>query len=181
MNINTSILRVMLLGGATFLGACTEEPPPRSVQEFVDNPQFLEAAVVRCSRNRAETRYEAECINARQAASVIEAREERKRREALDAISQQKRDALRQNLRAAEEARRRAAELEALRKEAEYLAQFGDSRDPDTGRGDTNSKGNEPGAVVPAPAENEAPLSGPVPAEPPPAIEDGNGALVKQQ
>jgi len=74
---------------------CSPEPPPRSVQEFVDNPILLEAAMVRCAQNRAETRYDAECVNARQAVSLVEAREERARREALEAQSARKREALR--------------------------------------------------------------------------------------
>ena len=48
-----------LFGGLALVAGCAEPPPPRSVQEFVDNPLVLEAALVRCSRNRSETRYEA--------------------------------------------------------------------------------------------------------------------------
>ncbi len=105
---------------------CSEEPAPRTVDEYLDNPQFLEAAVVRCARNRSRTRYDVECVNARQAVSMIEAREERSRRDKLEAQSESKRDALRRTQYAASEARRRAAEIIRLQEEAEYLAQFGE-------------------------------------------------------
>ena len=105
---------------------CSEEPVPRTVDEYLDNPPFLEAAVVRCARNRSGTRYDVECVNARQAVSMIEAREERSRRDTLEAQSESKRDALRRTQYAASEARRRAVEIIRLQEEAEYLAQFGE-------------------------------------------------------
>ncbi len=116
----------MLFCSMWLSAGCSDEPEPRSVREYVDNPQFLEAAVVRCARNRSQTRYDAECVNARQAVSVIEAREERSRRDELEAQSKSKRDALRRTHIAASEARRRAAEMIRLQEEAEYLAQFGE-------------------------------------------------------
>ena len=55
------ILRaIILMGGLALVAGCAKPPPPRSVQEFVDNPLVLEAALVRCSRNRSETRYDSE-------------------------------------------------------------------------------------------------------------------------
>ena len=149
------ILRVtVLLGGLALVAGCAEPPPPRSVQEFVDNPLVLEAALVRCSRNRAETRYEAECVNAREANKIIAAREEAKRRAEFEAQSERKRQALRRAQEAAAEARRRAAEAERRREEAAYLAQFGQLppaageqvQEPDTG--------NVPIVVLPEPAED---------------------------
>ena len=147
------ILRVtVLLGGLALVAGCAEPPPPRSVQEFVDNPLVLEAALVRCSRNRAETRYEAECFNAREANKIIAAREDATRRAEFEAQSERKRQALRRAQEAAAEARRRAAEAERRREEAAYLAQFGQLppaaaeqvQEPDTG--------NVPIAVLPEPA-----------------------------
>jgi len=131
------------------LAGCAEEPPPRSVTEFVENPMMLEAAMVRCSQDRAKTRYDAECVNARQAVSRIQAKEEAEARAALEARSESKRAALRRTQAAAAEARRRAAEQQRLREEAEYLAQFGvlpPSAETTTGPRD---EGNLPIAVVP--------------------------------
>ncbi|MGI9272678.1 MAG: EexN family lipoprotein [Woeseiaceae bacterium] len=141
-------ITLTLLGGALFFSGCSQEQPARTVQEFLDSPQFLEAAVVRCSQNRAETRYDTECVNARQAVSLIEAREERARRERLEQQSESKRDALRRTQRAASEARRRAAEQEQLRKEAEYLAQFGEVPPTEANTGQTELEANVPGAVI---------------------------------
>ncbi|MDH4126185.1 MAG: EexN family lipoprotein [Gammaproteobacteria bacterium] len=140
---------LLLCSAFTVQGCGPDHGEARSVQEFLDNPLFLEAAVVRCSQNRSETRYAAECVNARQAVSIIEAREERARRDLLEAESELKRDALRRTQAAAAEARRRAAEAEQLRKEAEYLAQFGITPPPATDS-DEPLKANVPGAVIPA-------------------------------
>jgi hypothetical protein len=115
----------LIIGGLGLLAACSEDPPPRSVTEFIEKPLMLEAAMVRCLQDRVGTRYDAECVNARQAAQLIEAREDRSRRDELEARSLHKRQALRRTQSAAIEARRRALENERLRTDAEYVAQFG--------------------------------------------------------
>lgn len=143
----------LLLCGLFVLGACVKEVPPRSVQEFLSDPNSLEAAVVRCSQNRSQSRYEAECVNARQAIAIMEAKEDRARRDAFEAESNKKRQALRRTQQAAAEARRRAAEAERLRKEAAYLAQFGELPPADNTNENVDEAAlNAPGAVIPAPA-----------------------------
>ena len=124
---------VSLLCGTALLAACGGEPKPRSVAELLEDPIALEAAVVRCAQNRSETRYEAECVNARQAVSILEAREDRERAAAFEQESQRKREALRRTQAAAAEARRRAAEAEQRRREAEYVAQFDETLPADAG------------------------------------------------
>lgn len=146
---------IMTFVGIGLLAGCEEERPARSTSEFIENPIMLEAAIVRCSRDRTATRYDAECINARQAIRTIEAEKEAARRIEHDARSESKRQALRRAQEAAAQARRRAAESERLREEAEYLAQFGvplpvedreTAEDPDIG--------NTPLAVVPEGSES---------------------------
>ncbi len=137
---------ILLLVAVFVAAGCSKEPPPRSVTEFVANELLLEAALVRCTQNRSEMRYDPECINAREAANVIEAREVEEHRAELDAQSEAKREALRQTQEAAAQARRRAAENQRRREEAEYLAQFGD-----VPAGETSSAelaGNMPGVVI---------------------------------
>ena len=56
-----------VLCGLAVLYGCAEEAPPPSVHQYLDDPIALEAAVVRCAANRSESRYEAACVNARQA------------------------------------------------------------------------------------------------------------------
>lgn len=107
------------------LAACTEDPPPRSVTEFMENPILLDATMVRCGQNRAETKYDPECINARDAVERLAVAADAARREELEAQSERKRQALRRAQEAAAEARRRAHEAEQLRQQAEYLGQFG--------------------------------------------------------
>ena len=172
-----------LLCGLAVISGCSTEVPPRSVQDFLEDPIALEAAVVRCGANRSETRYDAECVNARQAVSIIEARKDRERREAFEAESAAKRAALRRTQEAAAEARRRAEEAERLRREAEYLAQFGELPPPeDEGAEVLEAAGGEaavnaPGAVLPA-APEPLPASG---AEGAPAIDGGNAPTVEAE
>lgn len=141
---------ILLLGSIALVFGCAEEQPPRSVNQFVEDPLMLEAAMVRCAENRQQTRYDAECINARQAVSQIEAKEEALRRTEFESRSDAKRQALRRAQSAAAEARRRAAEAEKQRREAEYLAQFGVAMPADTPTQDSASvTGNTPLAVIP--------------------------------
>jgi hypothetical protein len=166
----------LLLCGLFMLGACAEEVPPTSVQDFIDDPITLEAAVVRCSQNRSQSRYEAECVNARQAISIIEAKEERARRDAFEAESDKKRQALRRTQQAAAEARRRAQEAEQRRREAEYLAQFGElppAENDNTGIDDAAM--NAPSAVIPAHDAETTPRTG----NEQPATDGGNAPVAE--
>ena len=158
--IMSSRLTTLLIGVALLAGCAEKEPPARSVTEFVDNPILLEAAMVRCSRDRRETRYEQECINAREAVNRIEAKEEAVRRAELEARSEAKRRAMRRMQDAQAEARRRAEEAERLRQEAEYLAQFGVLPPSDeAGSEEELPEGNVPLAVVPESVVDEQPSS----------------------
>jgi len=165
-----------LLCGLFMLGGCTEEVPPRSVQEFLADPNSLEAAVVRCSQNRSQTRYEAECVNARQAISIMEAKEDRARRDAFEAESKKKRQALRRTQQAAAEARRRAGEAAQRRREAEYLVQFGEL--PPAENDDVKideAAMNAPSAVIPVPDAEVTQLPG----DEQPATDGGNAPVAE--
>ncbi|MBT8103655.1 MAG: EexN family lipoprotein [Gammaproteobacteria bacterium] len=171
----------LYLCGFALLAGCGKEPAPRTVTEFVDNPMLLEAAVVRCAQDRAKTKYEAECVNARLAVARVQAREEAAAKAALDARSESKMKAIRRNAAAAAEARRRAQEAERAREEAEYLAQFGvspssDSETADSGTGDVSVEGNLPVAVVP---EAEAADAVAVDPDARPANDDGNAPVAE--
>ncbi len=141
-----STSHILLLTAVFVAAGCSKEPPPRTVTEFVENEVLLEAALVRCTQNRSEMRYEAECINAREAANVIESREVEERRAEMEAQSDAKREALRRTQEAAAQARRRAAENLRQREEAEYLAQFGEVPAGDTPTGELT--GNMPGVMI---------------------------------
>ena len=56
---------IIVLASLWLGSACTEEQPVRSVNQFLEDPIMLEAAMVRCSEDRQQTRYDAECVNAR--------------------------------------------------------------------------------------------------------------------
>ena len=159
------LLRITIMAAAVMLfAACTEEPPPRSVSEFIEHPILLEAALVRCTRNRAESRYDAECVNAREAVMLTEAQEDSNRRVELEAQSKRKRDALRNTQRAQAEAKRRVVEAQRQREEADYLAQFGvlpPIEEPVTDELGGNA-GNVPMAVIPDAQQSDVTFNGDV-------------------
>ena len=123
----------------------------------MSNSILLDATMVRCSANRSSTKYEAECVNAREAINRLARVEEEARRAELEAQSERKRRALRRAQEAAAEARRRTAEAARRREEAAYLAQFengpiiqgGGSAQPPGGSPPVSPDGN----VAPAPVE----------------------------
>ena len=171
----TKLHTALLLCGIAFVAACSEEPPPRTVQEYLENPIVLEAAMVRCSQNRDKTRYEPECVNARQAVSILEAKEERERAKQFEAQSERKREALRRTQAAAAEARRRAAEAERRRREAAYLAQFGELPPAEDGEAvDGGTTANEPGMVAPDPEPVPAEATAPAQSNMQPASDGSN-------
>ena len=165
-----------LLCGLFMLGGCTEEVPPRSVQDFLADPNSLEAAVVLCSQNRSQTRYDTECVNARQAISIMEAKEDRARRDAFEAESNKKRQALRRTQQATAEARRRSDEAAQRRREAEYLAQFGELPPAENGNVEIDEAAtNAPSAVIPAPDAEVTQLPG----DEQPATDGGNAPVAE--
>ena len=117
----TTMRLVIICGITSLLASCAEEPPPRSVAEFIENRILLEATMVRCGENRNLNKYEAECVNAREAINRIATEEEKARRAELQAQFERKRKSLRRTQEASAEARRRAADARRRREEAEYL------------------------------------------------------------
>jgi len=130
--------------------------------------------MVRCQQNRNATRYDAECVNARQAAYQIEAKTTGARKAELEAQSELKRQALRKTMTAVSKARERATENERSRREEEYHDQFG-SLPPQDGltpegrqeiqdrtlterRGGTEQQSGAAGEVVPASDGGNAPM-----------------------
>lgn len=117
----TTLWRVLTLLALGCAAGCSKEPPPPSVDAFMEDPILLDATMVRCVANRNSVSYDPECVNAREAVERIAAAEEKARQAALEAESERKREALRRAQEAADAARRRAEELERLRQEAELL------------------------------------------------------------
>ena len=150
---------IVPIAAVALLAACSEEPEPRSVSQFIEHPILLEAALVRCTQNRVESRYEVECMNVREAVKLTEAKEDLARRAELEAQSKRKRDSLRNTQRAAAEARRRAAEAQQRREEAEYLAQFGELPPSEVAETE-DTIGNVPMAVIPEMADDGVNYSG---------------------
>ena len=156
----------------SLLTACgSEPPPPRTVNEFVENPILLEATMVHCAQDRSRTKYDPECVNAREAANKLAVIDEEARKKSLQAQFERKRKQLRRTQEAAAGARQRAADERRRREEAEYLGVFestpgvdgqvasgstGSTIDPQQNSGEQELAGNEPGMVVgPAPEETD--------------------------
>lgn len=139
--------------------ACSEPPPPVSVAEFMENPRLLEATMVRCGQNRSEMKYEAECVNARDAVNRLERAEEQERKARLEAQSERKRQQLRATQEAAAAARRRAEEERRRREEAEYLGMFEESPAGEV------TTAPQSGAATPPPADSPAGSVEPLPEE----------------
>ncbi len=146
-----ALRHIALTAALVFMAACSAPAPPRSVSTFLEHPNLLEAALVRCTKNRSESRYDTECLNAREAVKIIEAKVEAAQRADLELQSQRKRDALRRTQRAATEARRRTAENIARRDQAAYLAQFGEVPPPSEDRA---LESNIPMAIISEPRSN---------------------------
>ena len=170
-----NILRYTIcLGTLTLHVACSEEPPPISTAQFLENPRLLEATMVHCAQNRAESRYVAECINARDAVNRIEAAQDKNRREEFERQSERKRQALRRTQEAAAEARRRAVEAKRLREEQEYLGIFDSAAsgsattEDSSGLGSSGTANNAPGMEIEAPEvpDEDQPLPENVPQQP---------------
>ena len=153
-----NILRhTICLGTLALQVACSEEPAPISTAQFLDNPRLLEATMVRCAQNRSESRYVAECINARDAVNRIEEAQDKSRREEFERQSERKRLALRRTQEAAAEARRRTDAAKRLQEEQEFLGIFdpatgdADPREDSSGLGSSGTASNAPGMEIEAP------------------------------
>jgi len=116
---------IIALGAFCVLAGCAKEPLPRTVGEFIADPNLLDVVMVRCGQNRSETKYDVECVNARTAIDHLAKADIVATREQLEAQSLRKRRALRRTQDAAAEARRNRDEAERIRRETEYLGQFG--------------------------------------------------------
>ena len=126
--------------------------------------------MVRCGQNRSEMKYEAECVNARDAVNRLERAEERERRARLEAQSERKRQQLRATQEAAAAARRAAEEERRRREEAEYLGLFEDATAGETAvspQNDTRQPpADSPAASVDPVVDDAEPVPGAAPAEP---------------
>ena len=153
----TTMRLVIMCGITSLLAGCAEEPPPRSVDNFLENRILLDATMVRCGENRNQNKYEVECVNAREAINLIATEEEKARRAELQAQFERKRKKLRRTQDAAAEARRRAADARRRREEAEYLGVYDDM-----------PPGTRTGSALP-----------PGPADPAGSVDQGSGGIVQ--
>ncbi len=140
------------------LSACSDEQPVHSVDDLMRNEVLLEATLVRCTQNRAQMRYEPECVNVREAVKLIEVQEEKARREQLEAQSKRKREALRRTQQAVAEARRRASERERMIETGGVIVEFEETPPAEPGTVIVGSPSETP-TVTPAESVEFAPAA----------------------
>ena len=117
----TLLLLVLI---ACFTAGCIEEPRARSYMEFMDDSFAREGTLARCNQDREGTANDAECINARRAASSLAARADEALREQRDAESEILRAAASDRAASAQIAAQQAEEAARVNAEAEYEAQW---------------------------------------------------------
>jgi hypothetical protein len=115
---------------AAVLVACSPQPEPRTVSDFMDDGFAREGVLTRCNQDRDATLLDEECANARRAAAAVALEAERARAPGLEQASEAKLLALRER-----QARRDAAEQEAVAAanaaaEAAYEARWRDPSGP---------------------------------------------------
>jgi hypothetical protein len=139
--------------------------------EFMEDSLAREGTLARCNRDRDATASDAECMNARRAASTIAARADEALRDQRDAESELLRAAARDRADAAQQARQRAEAVAEAQAEAEYEAQWSESveivladdslAEPVSDRQTYGSLGSTLGAVAAAPEPGYAAASSP--------------------
>jgi hypothetical protein len=110
------------------LGGC-EEPRPLSFTEFMEDDFARDGTLARCNEDREASAGDIACANARRAAMAIALREERARREELEAESERLRAELRERIAQQQEAERLAREAEEAAERVAYEAQWVDPDD----------------------------------------------------
>ena len=80
---------------AAAVAACSPQPEPRTVLDFMEDGLARDGVLTRCNRNRDETLADVECANARRAAATLGIEAERARASDLESQSERKLVALR--------------------------------------------------------------------------------------
>ena len=109
---------------ASLMAGCSSEPRPRSFIEFMDDSLAREGALARCNQDREATANDAECVNARRAASTIAARADEALREQREADSDALRAAVRNRAGYVQTAAERAEAAAQIAAQAEYEEQW---------------------------------------------------------
>ena len=115
---------IVAIAGGLLLTACIEEPPPRSMLEFMEDSIAREGTLVRCNADREETAGDLECINARRAAAALAARADAGKRDELEAQSEARLRAARQRYEAQQAAARQAEVAATAEEQIVYESQW---------------------------------------------------------
>lgn len=100
---------VLGLAVALLVSACSDGPPPRSYDYFLLDKIARDGKIAGCDRDPVAAQRDIECANARRAATAVQLREERERRQALERESEAKIEAIRREFEAQRQAEAAAA------------------------------------------------------------------------
>lgn len=154
MTMGLRQLKWLCLAAILPLAACGE-PPPRTLQEFLNDPVLLEATLLRCRQEGDAARSDPNCENARRAAARLAAEAEATRRAEREAASQRVREERRRREEAEAEARRRTEDAARRADEEAYEASWILPDAPEA----------RPDAAVPRPSGDTTPPRAPAPEE----------------
>jgi membrane protein involved in colicin uptake len=115
------------------LGACAEEAPPTSVEDFIADRVLLDATLARCDLGKSDTFDDRNCVNARRAVERLWRQQEELNATLLEQDSERKRELLRQqhDQEALLEEQRRLAEEQRQQEELYQGTDFDSSPAPD--------------------------------------------------
>ncbi len=109
---------------ASQLAGCSTEIRPRSYMQFMEYSIAREGTLARCNQDREATAGDAECINARRAASTLAARADEELREQREESSDVLRAAVRDREGYAQAAAQRAEAAAQVTADAEFESQW---------------------------------------------------------
>ena len=109
---------------ASQLAGCSAELRPRSFMQFMDDSIAREGTLARCNQDREATASDAECVNARRAASTIAARADEELREQREESSDVLRAAVRDREGYVQAAAQRAEAAAQVTADAEFESQW---------------------------------------------------------
>ena len=109
---------------ASQLAGCSTEIRPRSYMQFMEDSIAREGTLARCNQDREATASDAECVNARRAASTLAARADEELREQREESSDVLRAAVRDREGYAQAAAQRAEAAAQVTADAEFESQW---------------------------------------------------------
>jgi hypothetical protein len=101
---------LFVIAGIVMLSACSQELPPRTTLELMEDPAVRDAVLLRCNQLQETALRDAECRNVREAVDRLAAEDQDKRTEETKQDAEESFEKAREALRARDERERRRQE-----------------------------------------------------------------------